>query len=182
MPIWPDNWAEILLPQAPLLESIVRASAIYLFAFLLFRIVLRREAGGLGISDLLVIILIAAATHTSMAGHAVSVFDGLVLVTTLVFWDFLLSFLAFRYSWFARMIRPPPVPIVRDGRLLWRNMRRELLTRKELEAQLRLHGVGSLDEVKEVRIESDGEVSVIRKHPEVGPDESKSERFPDIHR
>jgi uncharacterized membrane protein YcaP (DUF421 family) len=182
MPFWPESWGEILLPQAPVLESVVRASAIYLFAFLLFRVVLRRESGGLGVSDLLVIILIAAATHTAMAGHVVSVFDGLVLVSTLVFWDWLLSFVAFRSPWLARVIRPRPVVIVRDGKVHWRALRRELLTRQELEEQLRLHGVKEVSEVEEARIESDGEISVIPRARGAATRGGKSRRFPDLHR
>lgn len=182
MPLWPENWLEVLLPQAPIVESLVRATAIYLFAFLLFRVVLRRESGGLGISDLLVIILIAAAAHASLAGDAYSVGDAFVLIGTLVFWDWLLSYVAYHSGWFLGVLRPRPVPLVKDGRMLRHNMHKELLTRRELEEQLRLRGIGSVNEVKAAYMEPDGEISVIRRDGTDDDPTAKPERLPDLHR
>lgn len=52
---------------------------------------------------------------------------------------------------------------MRDGRMLRRNMRRELVTEDELYAQLRQQGVEDLTDVKEVRMESQGQFSVITR-------------------
>lgn len=175
MPILPESWTLLFLPQAPILESIIRASAIYLFAFLLLRVILRRESGGLGVSDILVIILIAAATQSSIAGQAVSVLDGFILVATLVAWDWLLSYVAFRNRRLSLLVRPRPRPIIKDGQILRENAQRELLTRSEIQQQLRLHHVGSVEEVAEAYMEPNGEMSVLRRHTPL-PDEARPKR------
>jgi uncharacterized membrane protein YcaP (DUF421 family) len=54
--------------------------------------------------------------------------------------------------------------LVNDGRMLPRNLRRELLTSEELMSQLRLQGVETLDEVKKAYIEPDGRISVIKRN------------------
>ena len=59
------------------------------------------------------------------------------------------------------MIEPPALPLVRDGRILHRNLRREFITIDELRAKLREHGVEDVAEVKTARLESDGEISVL---------------------
>lgn len=85
MPIWPDNWAKILIPDIPLVELIARISIVYLFLFFLSRVVLKRESGGMGISDLLVVVLVADVAQSGMAGQYTAVGGALILASTLVF-------------------------------------------------------------------------------------------------
>jgi uncharacterized membrane protein YcaP (DUF421 family) len=171
----PQDWAEVLLPRVPIFESIARISLVYLSVFTLLRVVLKREAGAPSISDLLVLVLISDAVQTGMVGRAQSVGDVLILALTLIGWDWLLNYLAYNLPWFDRLIKPRPLLIVKDGRILTANARKELLTRGDIEEQLRLQGVESLDEVREARIESNGEMSVIRQDREQ-PNKHESRR------
>ena len=86
-----------------------------------------------------------------------------VLVGTLIFWNVFLDRLSFRYRWFRRFATAPPLCIVLDGKLLRRNMRKEYITDEELWAQLRQEGIESLDEVKAVYLETDGQFSVVKR-------------------
>lgn len=158
------NWRELFVPQVPLLESIVRMSVVYLFLYSLFRLVLKREAASLGISDLLVVVLVADAVQNAMGGEYTTITDGLVLASVLVFWDWFLSFAALRWRGFRRMVRPAPLLLIRDGQIIWSNMRKELLTEEELMSNLRLRGVESPDEVKYAFMEMDGRISVIERN------------------
>mgnify|MGYP000975267658 CR=1 FL=1 len=56
------DWRSVFVPSVGILEIIVRGTIIYLMLFVLLR-VLRREAGSLGITDVLVIVLIADAAQ-----------------------------------------------------------------------------------------------------------------------
>jgi uncharacterized membrane protein YcaP (DUF421 family) len=51
----------------------------------------------MGITDLLVIVLIADAAQNGMAGEYRSLTDGLLLVATIVAWSYALNWLAFRF-------------------------------------------------------------------------------------
>jgi hypothetical protein len=64
------------------LELFVRGTAVYWFLFLLFRFVLRRDAGAIGIADILLLVLIADASQNAMAGGYETVADGFLLVAT----------------------------------------------------------------------------------------------------
>jgi uncharacterized membrane protein YcaP (DUF421 family) len=162
---WPFDidWRVIFVPDTPLLETVVRGTVTYLALFALLRFVLKREAGELGITDLLVVVLIADAAQNAMADDYRSVPDGIVLVATIVFWSWALNWLGYRFPRFQRFVYPPALPLVRDGRLLRRNMRRELITEDELLSQLRLQGVSDLSQVEVAAIEGDGQISVIRR-------------------
>ncbi len=147
----------------PVLELVLRGSAIYCFLFVIFRFVIRRDVGSVGIADLLILVLVADASQNAMAGEYKTITDGLVLISTLIGWNVLLDWLAFRFRWVRRFAEPSTLLLVRNGRMLLHNMRREFITEEELWAQLRKEGIEHLSQVKAVYLEADGEFSVIRK-------------------
>lgn len=156
------DWSSLIEFKVSPIELIVRGTALYWFLFLVFRFVLRRDAGGLGVADVLLVVLVADASQNAMTGGYTSVTEGFVLVATLVGWNWLFDWLAFRSAAFARFIEPPPLPLIRNGRILHRNLRAEYLTVDELKSQLRQHGVESPAEVRLAQMEGDGHVSVLR--------------------
>lgn len=157
------EWAKMLIPDTPLLEIFLRGSIVYLALFFLLRVVLKRESGTLGITDLLVVVLIADAAQNAMADDYTSLPDGILLVATIIFWSHALNWLGYRFPRIQRLVHPDPLPLIRDGRMLRRNMRQELLTEDELRSQLRLQGAEDPAEVKVAHMEGDGRVSVIQR-------------------
>ncbi|MEF2277514.1 hypothetical protein V3W47_04325 [Deinococcus sp. YIM 134068] len=132
------KWGEVFLPGVPVLEILVRGTVMSLLIFVLLRVTQQRQAGGLSVTDVLVVVLIADAAGPALSGgEASSILDGALLVATIMFWSFALNWLASQLPVIDRFVHPPPLPLVRDGRLLPRNMRRELVTREELLTQLR---------------------------------------------
>lgn len=151
------------MPSLHLGEVVLRGTVVYLFLFFLLRI-LRREAGQLGISDLLVVVLIADAAQNAMSSDYRSITEGAILVATIAFWDYFLDWLSFRVPALQRLLRPPPLLLIRNGRLQRENMKREMLQENELMAQLREHGMRSAGEVKACYLEGDGRISVISRN------------------
>ena len=156
------NWGDLFGLTVSPLEIFVRGSVVFWFIFLIFRLVLRREVGAIGVADVLVVVLIADASQNAMAGDYRSITDGLLLISTIVFWNFLIDWLAFRWRWLARVLEPAPLLLIEHGRMNRANMRREFLTPDELRSKLREQGVEDLTQVKRALMESDGEISVIR--------------------
>ena len=148
--------------STPVVEIVVRGTASYWFLFLVFRFIVRRDVGAVGIADILILVIIADASQNAMAGEYTSVTDGMILVLTLVGWNLLLDWMSFRYSAFRHFASPGALLLVKDGKLLKRNMRREFITEEELWSKLREEGIERLDQVKTVYLEPDGGFSVIR--------------------
>ena len=155
------DWQGLLVPTASPIEIVIRGTVIYLGLFALRRGVLKREAGAFGITDLLVVVLIADAAQNSLTSESKALPDGLLLVATIIFWAFVLDWLGFRFPKLQRLLQPQPLPLIRDGQLLRRNMRKELVTEDELMAQVRLQGLADVESVKAAYIEGDGRISVI---------------------
>lgn len=157
------EWETMLLPTVHPLEMILRGTLMYLGTFVLLRVVTKREIGGLSVSDLIVVVFLADAAQNGMAGEYRSVADGLLLVAVLLMWALVIDRLAYHLPWFERLVKPPPVQVVREGRLLRKSMRREALTEAELMSTIREQGVDDVRDVKGAWVESDGTISVIER-------------------
>jgi uncharacterized membrane protein YcaP (DUF421 family) len=156
------DWQEMFVPTHSIASVILRGTLTYIMLFMILRFLLKRQSGVIGIADLLVIVLIADAAQNAMAHEYKSITEGAILVLTIVFWNYAIDWLGFRFPSLQRLTRPPPLLLIKDGKMLFRNMRREMITSEELNSQLRQQGVETCSEVKTAYIEGDGSISIIR--------------------
>lgn len=157
------DWISILTPSVPLLETFVRGTVVFLVLLLLLRVVGQREAGALGITDVLLIVLIAEAAAVGLHGEASGLADGLFLVATILFWSVVIDAISYFFPSAARVLKAGAKVLIKNGQLNRRVMLRELITPDEVAAQLRLHGIHNIDVVEMARIEPNGMISVVRK-------------------
>ncbi|MGE5469786.1 MAG: DUF421 domain-containing protein [Bacteroidota bacterium] len=159
------EWSDLFALTVSPLELVIRGSLVYLFLFIVFRTVLKRDIGAVGVADVLVLVLIADAAQNAMSADYHSVSDGLILISTILGWNLLFDVLAFRFPRLRRLLQPQELCLIRDGRIFHANLHREYLTVEDLLAKLREQGVTDPDEVHLAYMESDGAISVIRREP-----------------
>ena len=170
------DWREMWIPTHAILEMVVRGTIMYLALFAMLRFLGRRQTGALGTADVLVIVLLADAAQNGMSDDYKSIPEGLVLVATILAWDYAIDWLAFRVPALGKVLEPPALPLIRAGRIQRRNMRKEMITTDELMSQLREAGVESVGDVKLAQLESDGHISVVRANK--APTAPKSKEVP----
>lgn len=154
------NWSEIFIPQISLLEMFVRGTLVYFLLFAFLRL-FRKKLGAIGITDVLVLVLVADATQNAIASDYKSITEAAVLVGSIAFWDYLLDYLGYKSEFFARVVRPQSLDLIKDGELNRENMRKEMITVEELESQLRQQGIENFEDVKQAKLEGDGNISFI---------------------
>ena len=159
MDFLPEDWLFILTFDTPLLELVARGSVLY-FGILVMTRLMPRRTGELAMMDLIFVLLIAEAAAHAM-GEYTSV-AGIVMVATFMGWNYLINALSYRVPVIERLVSSSPLQVIRDGKLLRRNMRRELITEEELMSQLREQGLDDFGKVKEAYIESDGRISIVQ--------------------
>ncbi len=159
--LFPVEWGRVFTPDAPLVETFLRVTVVYLFLVAVLRVVLKREAAVLSQRDLLVVVLVADAVQNGMAGDYGSISNALVAGATLVFWDYVLSWAEYRWPMFGRLLRPAPLELIREGRVRQENLAKEMVTREELLTQLREQGIERPEEVRLAIMEGDGRISVL---------------------
>lgn len=164
------DWAALFDPSLPIAVSIVRGTVVFLALTVLMRITGQREAGALAITDLLVVVLVAEAVAHGLVSDSTTVTDGLIVVAVVLAWSVALDALAYRFPGFRKVLKPDRRPLILDGEINWRRMRREFLTREELEAQLRLHGIQRVEDVERAYLEPSGMISAFRRSDHTSED------------
>jgi|ERR1051325_3427404 uncharacterized membrane protein YcaP (DUF421 family) len=161
--LWRTDWERLIVPEMSLLEIVIRGTCTYLALCLLLRIVLKRQAGKVSMSDLLVVTLVAGVCRNPLVRDAYSIMDGMLVVATVLSWSYLLDWLSYRFPFIHGLLHSSPVPLIRHGEVLHENLEGELMTESQLSSKLRRKGVREPHEVEEAWMEGDGHVSVIMK-------------------
>jgi uncharacterized membrane protein YcaP (DUF421 family) len=156
----------MFVPTESVLEVIIRGTIMYLGMFALLRI-FRRQAGALGIADLLVIVVIADAAQNGMAGESKSITEAMLLISTIVAWDWIFDYLGFKSPFWKRILEPEPLLLVEDGKIIRKQLEKELMTEDDLLSQLRQQGVEDPSIVKKCYLESNGRFSVLTEMPDI---------------
>ena len=161
-PITAVDWHALVVPTVSLFELVLRGSLMYLLVFVAMRF-FRRESGALSTADLLVVVFVADAAQNAMASEYHSVTEGAVLVATIFGWNYALDWLGYRFPRMHRLLNPPPLLLIKDGRLQRRNLRAEMLTEADLAEHLREQGIEDFADVSRCYLEGDGHLSVIKR-------------------
>ena len=158
------KWNELFGLDVSPLELVIRTSVVYLALLLVLRVISRRSVGSFELPELLMIVLVADGVQNGMVGDYASITGAVIIAGTLVTWNYVIDWLTFRSTIFRRVVRPAPLKLIEDGRLLYRNMRREFITEEELRNHLRVQGIEDVGQVKLACMEPEGELSVVKRN------------------
>jgi uncharacterized membrane protein YcaP (DUF421 family) len=125
-----------------------KTAVIYLGIVLGLRLLGTRELGRLNAYDYVLIVVVANAVQNALVGGDTTLVGGLISALTLLLMNFLFTVLPNRFPWLEKHVVGEPVVLVCHGHAQWDRMRREGVTRDELMAALREHGVTGLSDVR----------------------------------
>jgi uncharacterized membrane protein YcaP (DUF421 family) len=117
--------------------------------------------------DLVLIIILGNAVQNAMINNDNTLGGGVVAATVLLVANRGLNIMIVRSRRVERFLVGEPVLIVADGKVLDEPMRRQQVTRDQLDAALREHGYEGLDGIHSVILEVDGTMSVIPRQATV---------------
>ena len=154
----------MFVPTESIGEVVIRGTIMYLGMFTLLR-VFRRQAGSVGMADLLVIVVIADAAQNGMAGDSKSITEAVALISTIVLWDWFFDWLGFKSQFWSRILEPEPLLLIKDGKSIKKNLDKEFIKEDDLVSQLREQGIEDIKHVKKCYLESNGHFSVLTEIP-----------------
>jgi uncharacterized membrane protein YcaP (DUF421 family) len=144
------------------MDIVLRASAVFVILYLLLRLLGKRELGQLTPFELLVMIVMGDLIQQGVTHNDFSLTGALLAVATFGFLALLLSWITYLFPAMERLLDGKPRVVVRDGTIIAENLRRDRVTRSELESEMRLAGIASLKEVAWAIIEPQGKISFIK--------------------
>lgn len=145
------------------MDIVLRSIVVFLFIWVLMRIVGRRELSNMQPFDLIIIIVIGDLVQQAATQQDMSVTGAILSAGTIGLLTVLFSWFSWRFPRVRPVLDGKPIVIVEDGKPLMDNMRRERVTIEELAAQARLKGIESLESVRWAVLETGGQVSFIQK-------------------
>lgn len=145
----------------PWWEFVLRATVVYFVVLVMVRLSGKRTVGQFTPFDLLVVVLLGTAVQNSLIGEDVSLVGGLILAGTLIAWNWLVGFATARSRTLDRIAEGSPVLLGRDGELFDAVMRRQNISRLDVEEALRDNGLGKVSDAALITLEVDGTITVI---------------------
>ncbi|MFC8923078.1 DUF421 domain-containing protein [Cellulosimicrobium sp. NPDC057127] len=158
--MWFDAWSQVM-------RVVVVGAAAYVWLVLVLRLTGKRTLAKLNAFDLVVTVALGSVLATILLSADVSWLEGTAAITTLVLLQVAVSWTSTRVAHGRSAVTASPSTLLRDGRFLDEAMRRNRVTASEVRQAVRSSGVGGLDQVAAVVLESDGTLSVVT-HSQLG--------------
>lgn len=149
----------------PILEVIVRPILVYLFLVIALRLSGKRELAQVNSFDLVVLLTISNLLQNAGIGSDTSVLAGWVSTVALLTTNYLVIRLIFRHPRVGRIIEGTPRKLVEDGKVLFENLEKEMISYDELVQAIHRQGVEEVKDVRRCELDSDGTIAVFEKHP-----------------
>lgn len=148
------DWQELGMTAA-------RGVLVYVVMLIVIRVLGKRTVGNFSAFDLLVALMLGEVVDEIIYGD-VSLAQGMTAIVVVALCKYITAWITTRNQSLNRLLEGTPTEIVRDGELVRKGLRAELLNEQEVLAALRLNEISDMREVKLAVLEVDGQVSVIR--------------------
>lgn len=121
----------------------------------------KRTLAKMNAFDLIVTVALGSTLATILLSRDVALLEGLTALILLVVLQLGASWLSVRSRPVRRLLKSQPTILLRDGRMLPNALREQRVTAGEVRQAIRSQGIGSLDAVSAVTLETDGSFSVV---------------------
>lgn len=151
-----DNWAEMG-------RVLIVGVCAYAALVLLLRVSGKRTLSKMNAFDLIVTVALGSTFATILLSKDVALTEGILALALLISLQFAVTWLSVRSQAVSRVVKAEPALLLFRGEFVPDAMRRERVTEDEVRAAVRSQGIGSLEEVDAVVLETDGTVTVLKR-------------------
>jgi len=144
-----------------LVRVVVVGTLAYAGLVAMLRISGSRTLAQMNAFDFIVTVALGSTLATILLSKDVALMEGLVAFSLLIGLQFAITWLSVRVPAVNALVKSEPKLLFHRGNVLPGQMRTARVTAEEIQAAVREHGIGALDEVAAVVLETDGSLSVI---------------------
>lgn len=146
------------------MDIIIRAAAIYLVVWIMFKIAGRRALSDITTFDFVLLLIIGEATQQALLGEDFSLTNAALVIATLLSIDVTLTLLKRRSPRLAKIVDGMAMILVEDGRPLRARMDKARIGEEDiLEAARCTQGLENMEQIKFAILEKNGSISIIPK-------------------
>ena len=147
----------------PWWELILRGAALYATVLLLLRLSGKRQVAEFTPFDLTLLLLISEAASPGLTGGADSWLASTIVIATLLAVNFTIGHLSLQWRRFEDAVEGRPQFLIRGGRVDYRRMRQESISKRELLSALRQQGCFRPSDAEYAVLEASGRISVKKR-------------------
>ena len=159
-------WKDMFVITLPILEKILRPVIVYFFLVLMLRLSGKRELVQLNPFDLVVLLTLSNTVQNAIIGDDNSVSGGVLGASSLLAVNYLTVRFLYKHKKLDEFVEGKADLLIEGGKLRPEHLKKELITKAQLEAAARKQGFGSLSEVDQCSLEPGGTLSFIGKKPD----------------
>ena len=145
------------------MDIVGRGVVVFVFLFLLMRIMGRRELSSLEPFDLILLIILGDAVQQGLTQDDYSLTGAMLAVGTIGILQVATSWTNYRFPRLRTFLDGQPVVVLQDGKPIEKNLKRERLTIDDLTEAARREGSPKLAAVAWAVMETSGQISFIKK-------------------
>lgn len=158
-------WHEMFALGIPIAEKIIRPVVVYCFLIIGLRLSGKRELAQLNPFDLVVLLTLSNTVQNAIIGNDNSVTGGLIGAATLLFVNYIVIRFLYGHEKLERLVEGDPDALIEGGVIKEERLKKELLTRAELETAAHRQGFAGLHEIERAIIEPGGTIFFVGKKP-----------------
>lgn len=144
-----------------MLVTVLRTAIIYTFVVACLRVLGKRQLAELEPSELVVTIIISEIATDPIIDPGKPMATTLIAISILLFFEVVLSYLAYKRIGFRSLVYGKPSTFYSDGEINQKEMKNQRFNVGDLLQEIRNNGATSLSDVEYVIMETNGDVSVI---------------------
>ncbi len=160
-PIFFDSWQGVL-------RTLLIGMISYVMLVILLRISGKRTLSKLNAFDFIVTVALGSTLATVLLSKQVPLLEGALGMGLLIAMQYIVTWFSVRMAWLRQLVREEPSLLVEHGVMRDSTLREQRVTRGEVLAAVRAAGMGRIEDVAAVVLETDGSLSVISE-PTTGP-------------
>jgi uncharacterized membrane protein YcaP (DUF421 family) len=145
------------------MDIVIRASVMFAVLFGLLRLMGKRELGQMTPFELVMLVVLGDLIQQGVTHNDFSLTGATLAIGTFAFWAVVLGWVVYKWPRAQKWIEGEPRVLIRDGKLIEANLRRDRLTRREIESEMRLAGIATMRDVAWAILEPEGRISFIGK-------------------
>lgn len=145
------------------MDIVIRASVMFAILFGLLRLMGKRELGQMTPFELVMLVVLGDLIQQGVTHNDFSLTGATLAIATFAFWASVLGWVSYRWPRAERTIEGEPRVLICDGVLIEASLKRDRLTRREVESEMRLAGIAHVRDVAWAILEPEGRISFIKR-------------------
>jgi uncharacterized membrane protein YcaP (DUF421 family) len=145
------------------MDIVLRGIFVFVFLYVLMRMIGRRELSSLEPFDLILIIVLGDLVQQGLTQDDYSLTGAFLAIGTIAILQVTVSYANFRFPKLRPVLDGEPIVVVQDGKPIERNLKRERVTIEDLASAARQQNIAKIEDVQWAVMETSGVISFIKK-------------------